>query len=150
MKKKLPVLLILLFSITLATAIATIDYAVNNQIDAELSVDFSFPEGPIKHGATGFLYGIAEENVPNSNLLYALSPQVLATRVPNGLQHPSGDIAHVESAFFDNGGANAIIYMQDIYPDWYYSYRPDYLETMSDVLDNLIVLKHADKFIYRL
>lgn len=149
MKKKLPLLLILLLSITLATAIATIDYAVNNQIDAELSVDFSSPEGPIKHGATGFLYGIAEENVPNSNLLYALSPQVLATRVPNGLQHPSGDIAHVESAFFDNGGANAIIYMQDIYPDWYYSYRPDYLETMSDVLDSLIVLKHADKFIYQ-
>ena len=149
MKKRFPVVVILVLTFALALAIATIDYNLNQQPDAELTVDFSYSEGEIKHGATGFLYGIAEHNVPNGNLLYALAPQVLATRMPNGLQHPSGDISHVENTFFDNGGKNAIIYMQDIYPDWYYSYREDYLETMSDVLDSLIVLENADKFIYQ-
>ncbi len=149
MKNRIPLLIVLVLALSLATAIATIDYNINQTIDAELTVDFSYSEGEIKHGATGFLYGIAEQDAPNGNLLYALSPQVLSTKVPNGLQHPSGDIAHVESTFFDNGGKNAIIYMQDIYPDWYYAYRKDYLDTMSNVLDDLVALEHSDKFIYQ-
>ena len=149
MRKQIPLIIILFSALIVAMTIASVDYYINKQPNAEITIDFLNSEGEIKHGATGFLYGIAEDNVPNGNLLYALSPQVLATRMPNGLQHPSGDISHVEDTFFDNGGQNAIIYMQDIYPDWYYSYREDYIETMSKVLDSLIVLKHSNKFIYQ-
>lgn len=151
MKKPLnTIILIITFSLVIATALVAINSELfDGKYDAELFVDFSFSEGEITHGGTGFLYGLAEPNVPDGNLLYGISPQVLATRVPNGLQHPSGDVAQVQNTFFENGGKNIIIYMQDIYPDWYYSYRADYLETMSKVLDSLVILEHSDKFIYQ-
>ncbi len=145
-------ILIIIISIVLilAVSIAVVCNEINRKAyTSHLVVDFSQNEGEIKHGAIGFLYGIAEPDVPSSNLLKGIKPQVLATRVPNGLQHPSGDVARVQSTFFDNGGQNVIIYMQDIYPDWYYAYRSDHLETMETVIDSLVELEHSDKFIYQ-
>ena len=136
---------ILLFSLMAMSSIFTRIF----KLPSQLTIDFSQDNGKITHGATGFLYGIAEPNVPNGNVLKGIAPKVLATRVPKGLQHPSGDISQVEDTFFENGGENAVIYMQDIYPEWYYGYRPNYLETMSNVLDDLIACKHSDKFIYQ-
>lgn len=120
-----------------------------SKYDSSLTIDYSIKQDEITHGATGFLYGIAEPEVPSGNMLYPLTPKVLSTRVPNGLQHPAGDLAQVSNTFFKNGGENIIIYMQDIYDDWYYSYRPDYLETTSKVLDTIIILENSDKFIYQ-
>lgn len=149
--KRLTTLLIVI-SLTLFSVITIC--AIDNELfsgvyKSELTIDYSTPQDEITHGATGFLYGLAEPDIPDGNMLYAISPKVLATRVPNGLQHPSGDLARVSGYFFENGGENIIIYMQDIYPDWYYSYREDYLDTMSNVIDTITPLEHSDKFIYQ-
>ena len=150
MKKKISLILIITLAILFATAFCAVQYELQEHLyESELTIDYSSPQDKITHGATGFLYGLAEPNVPNGNMLYALEPKVLSTKVPNGLQHPSGDLQKVNDYFFENGGKNIIIYMQDIYPDWYYSYRDDYLETMSSVLDTTIPLSNSDKFIYQ-
>ncbi len=150
MKQINTLIIIIALILTISTSIALVSIKLaKNEIHNELIVDLSNPVGEITHGATGFLYGIAEPDIPNGNLLKGIQPKVLATRVPNGLQHPSGDIAQVQKTFFENGGKNAIIYMQDIYPDWYYSYRSDYLVTMSEVLDSLVSLEYSDRFIYQ-
>ncbi len=143
-------IIIISLALIIAVSIAIASCEITKkEVSSSLVVDFSESEGEITYGAIGFLYGLAEPDVPNANLLNGIKPQVLATRVPNGLQHPSGDIAKVQSTFFENGGQNAIIYMQDIYPDWYYAYRSDHLATMEKVIDSLIVLEYSDKFIYQ-
>lgn len=150
MKKITKIILIISLSIFVALIICAVDHElVSGVYESKLIIDYSNPLDEITHGATGFLYGLAEPNVPDGRALYAISPKVLSTRVPNGLQHPSGDIAKVSEYFFENGGENIIIYMQDIYPDWYYAYREDYLITMSHVIDTIIPINNSDKFIYQ-
>ena len=150
MKKTILILLVISISLFIALAICVVDHELYSGVyKSELTIDFSAPQDEITHGATGFLYGLAEPNVPDGRMLYALSPKVLSTRVPNGLQHPSGDLARVSKYFFENGGQNIVIYMQDIYPDWYYAYRSDYLDTLSDVLDTITPIENADRFIYQ-
>ena len=150
MKKSTTIVLILLLALFSAIIFCTLEYSLNSGVyKSELTIDYSSPQDEITHGATGFLYGLAEPNIPDGRMLHALSPKVLSTRVPNGLQHPSGDLAQVSQYFFENGGQSIIIYMQDIYPDWYYSYREDYLETMSQVIDTITPLENSDKFIYQ-
>ena len=77
-------------------------------------------EGPeISHGAIGFLYGLAEENVPDALTVEGLSPKIAAQKVPDGLQHPIGDAAHVagnlESCDY------IVVYLQDAFSTWYYA-----------------------------
>ena len=77
-------------------------------------------EGPgISHGGAGFLYGLAEENVPDALTVEALAPKIAAQKVPDGLQHPIGDVSHVagnlESCDY------IVVYLQDAFSTWYYA-----------------------------
>ena len=61
----------------------------------KLYVDLSANTGALKHGATGFLYGLGNDGIPSANMLAPLKPQVAAQKPEGGLQHPNGDALNV-------------------------------------------------------
>ena len=83
-----------------------------------LIADFSETQGEISSGASGYLYGIAEEGVPSKNMTESVDISTVVQKAPEGLQHPIGDIGHVEN-HLDNTDYN-IVYLQDDYDTWYY------------------------------
>lgn len=115
-----------------------------------MEADFASPEGEITHGATGWLYGIAEDEVPSSDLLTPLSPQIACVKAPYGTQHPIGDVLNVAETFLDGGGKYLFVYMQDIYPDWYYKYegQEDYVAKVTEMTKILAEQPYSDKLIY--
>jgi len=115
-----------------------------------LNIDFTLSEGEISYGATGYLYGFSEDGVPSGDLLQGLKPKIAAVKAADGLQHPVGDVLHVASTFIDNGGEKLFIYMQDIYPEWYYVYRgqADYVEKVDVMMDKLVASEYKEHFIY--
>lgn len=98
---------------------------------AEITVDLADRSlGEIYHGASAALYGLSEPNVPDINTLIPIEPSHILQKAPNGLQHPSGDALRVSDYFFEAGGGNVQIYMQDYYERWYYPSRTaeEYIE----------------------
>ena len=68
--------IIILISILLFSAITMCSiFSRIFKTTSQLTVDFNSPEGEITYGGTGFLYGIAEPNVPNGNILKGLKPK---------------------------------------------------------------------------
>lgn len=85
-----------------------------------LSIDAAEETGPVTHGATGFLYGLGDPGIPAQQMLSALHPVTAAQKAPDGLQHPNGDALSTARQFFDAGGRDLQVYMQDIYKEWPY------------------------------
>ncbi len=98
-----------------------------------LNVDFEDVIGPIEHGATGFLYGLGEDNVPNVNLLTPIKPSTVEQNAPDGLQHPSGDAIKIADTFLEGGGATIQVACADIYANWPYEFEsiPEYIEKLE-------------------
>lgn len=83
-----------------------------------LTADLSVKTGDVTTGASGYLYGIAEEGVPSKNMTESVDISTVSQKVTGGLQHPIGDISHVDSQL-DSTDYN-VVYLQDIYSTWYY------------------------------
>jgi len=80
-----------------------------------LTVDMSKETGDILHGASGFLYGISNEDVPTTNTLVPLKPKVLATKGALGTEHPYGDALDVAETFLSSGGEQVMMYNSNYY-----------------------------------
>ncbi len=80
-----------------------------------LTVDMSAETGDILHGASGFLYGISNEDVPTVNTLVPLKPKVLATKGALGTEHPYGDALDVAETFLAGGGEQVMMYNSNYY-----------------------------------
>ena len=147
--KKLPVILFIILVAACITA-GVISFFACEPSTHTLQVDFSLPEGEITHGATGWLYGIAEDEVPSSDLLTPLAPQIACVKAPGGTQHPIGDVLNVAETFLKGGGKYLFVYMQDIYPDWYYKYQgqEDYVQKVKEMSAILSAQEYSGKLIY--
>ena len=85
-------------------------------------VDLNVPTGAVKHGATGFLYGPADEGVPTDTTMAGIAPMdLMVAKAPHGIQHPNGDVLDVTEQFKRNGGNDIQIYMKDFYPNFPYA-----------------------------
>ena len=80
-----------------------------------LTVDLGEKTGDILHGASGFLYGISNEDVPTTNTLVPLKPKVLATKGALGTEHPYGDALDVAETFLASGGEQVMMYNSNYY-----------------------------------
>lgn len=80
-----------------------------------LVVDMLDDQGEIMHGASGFLYGISSEGVPENSLIVPLMPKVLATKGALGTEHPYGDALDVAESFFMSGGEMVQMYCSNYY-----------------------------------
>lgn len=129
-----------------------------------LIADFSESEREISSGASGYLYGIAEEGVPSKNMTESVDISTVVQKAPEGLQHPIGDIEHVEN-HLENTDYN-IVYLQDDYDTWYYCHeeinnkrkagtynwethvREDFLPRVRRIVNTLSEKEYSEKTVY--
>ena len=86
-----------------------------------LTVDASEVLGESTTRATGFLYGLAESEVPSSAVTNALKISSVSQKVPDGLQHPTGDIDHIKGQL--DSCDYIVAYLQDSFDTWYYCHK---------------------------
>jgi len=117
---------------------------------SQLTVDLSANTGALRYGATGFLYGLGDEGIPNETMLSALRPQVAAQKAPDGLQHPNGDALRVAPMFKRAGGRHIEIYLQDVYPNWPYDNLgiADYLGKVDTIARKVVADPNRGFFVY--
>ena len=118
--------------------------------EPRLVVDLSSSTGMVKHGATGFLYGLGNDGIPSVNMLAPLKPQVAAQKPEAGLQHPNGDALNVADTYKAAGGKEIEIYIQDIYPNWPYNFLglEDYLVKVEQAVRQVADSPNRSLFSY--
>jgi len=87
-----------------------------------LTVDMAAEYRELEHGATGWLYGQGDDEVPTANTITALKPNTAVQKAPNGMQHPNGDVLDIANTFLNAGGKNIQIYVPDYYALWFYEF----------------------------
>jgi hypothetical protein len=117
---------------------------------SRLVVDLAAGTGPLRYGATGFLYGLGDEGIPNETMLAALRPQVTAQKAPDGLQHPNGDALRIAPMFKRAGGRDIQIYLQDIYKQWPYEDLgiADYLAKVDTIARKVVADPYRASYVY--
>jgi hypothetical protein len=117
---------------------------------SQLTVDLAAGTGALRYGATGFLYGLGDEGIPNETMLAALKPQVAAQKAPDGLQHPNGDALKIAPMFKRAGGREIQIYMQDVYQHWPYENLGinDYLAKVDTMARKVVADPHRTSYVY--
>ncbi|MCR5523169.1 MAG: hypothetical protein K6F64_05985 [Clostridia bacterium] len=85
---------------------------------AVMSFDFSEKTGKVMKGASGYLYGIAENGVPSAEMAESVDIKTIVQKVPGGLQHPVGDLNNADKIL--KCADYEIVYLQDVYDTWYY------------------------------
>lgn len=114
-----------------------------------LTIDFS-QQSELTGRASGFLYGLAEEDVPTVEIVESIGINTLATKPAGGLQHPIGDVEQVADSFTKAGGEYLMIYTQDMYDTWYY--QLDSLEAYNQKVKKTVTQmessEYRDKLIY--
>ena len=115
-----------------------------------LLVNLATSTGALRYGATGFLYGLGDEGIPNETMLAALKPQVTAQKAPDGLQHPNGDALKIAPMFKRAGGRDIQIYMQDIYQQWPYENLgiTDYLAKVDTMTRKVVADPYRSSYVY--
>ena len=114
-----------------------------------LTIDFS-QQSELTGRASGFLYGIAEDDVPTAEIVESIGINTLATKPAGGLQHPIGDVNQVADTFTEAGGEYLLIYTQDMYDTWYYQF--DSLELYNERVRKTVTemenSEYKDKLVY--
>ncbi|MGN0572959.1 MAG: hypothetical protein ACI4IX_03375 [Acutalibacteraceae bacterium] len=83
-----------------------------------LEIDCAVSEGEVSSRASGYLYGVAQNGVPDSAMTESIDISSVSQKVINGLQHPIGDVDNVVPAL-DNCDY-ITVYLQDCFDTWYY------------------------------
>lgn len=109
--------LILSFVTVISMAAEGIPYAFR----PTLEVDANSYLGEVSSRASGYLYGVAENGVPDSAVVESLDVSSISQKVIDGLQHPIGDVDHV-APMLDNCDY-ITVYMQDCFDTWYYCHQ---------------------------
>lgn len=79
--------------------------------------------GEVTNGASGYLYGMAEEGVPSYNMTESLDISSVSAKTQGGLQHPIGEVGDVAAQLTKDGKCDYIVvYLQDMFPTWYYDH----------------------------
>ena len=129
-----------------------------------IEFDSAAYEGDFTHGACGFLYGMAQENVPSKEVVKSLRISSSSQKVIGGLQHPIGDIDNVYMNLADSD--YSVVYLQDSYPDWYYAHseinrrreageydcsefvKTDFLPKVREKVEALSAKPYSDNLVY--
>ncbi|WP_411342655.1 CBM35 domain-containing protein [Paenibacillus sp. WLX1005] len=98
---------------------------VSAAVPATFTVDVSESYRPVTHVASGSLYGLAEEGRPADDLIGPTKPKMFTQMAPDGGQLPNGETTPIGDALkvadiAKRNGADVMIRMPDIYPDFPY------------------------------
>ncbi len=104
----------------------------------------------LKHGASGWLYGLGAEGVPSANTMTPLKPHTAVQKAPNGMQHPNGDVLDVAQTFLDAGGQDLQIYVPDYYALWFYEFSStdEYLDILKMEVEECIAKGIENDVVY--
>lgn len=151
MKKFLSFLLTVAILATLVSMPVTTDAAFT----PTLTVNMANKTGAMRHGSSGFLYGLGSAGTPSVNTLTPLKPSTAVQKAPDGLQHPTGDVLDVAGTFISAGGEQVQIYLQDIYALWPYEQTSfeEYLSRIEVMIPKIVELRNSNpdykgKFVY--
>lgn len=118
----------------------------------------------ISSRACGYLYGLAQEEVPSSEAVKSLNISSLSQKVLGGLQHPISDVDDVSKQFYNCD--YVVVYLQDCYPTWYYHHKEieemrkngvydsenfvetDFLPKVRRCVTDISQKDYADKIVY--
>jgi hypothetical protein len=144
MRRKIAVAVVATTTASLLTALPA------QAAPSQITFDLATSTGPLRYGATGFLYGLGDEGIPNETMLAALKPQVTAQKAPDGLQHPNGDALRIAPMFKRAGGREIQIYMQDVYAQWPYENLGinDYLAKVETQVRKVIADPYRTSYVY--
>ena len=99
------------------------DFDVRDFLKPTIVFDASDLTGEVTSGASGFLYGLAEDGVPSYNMVESVDVSTVSAKTLGGLQHPIGDVDNVANEVIAGGSCDYIIvYLQDMYSTWYYDW----------------------------
>ena len=77
--------------------------------------------GSVTSGASGYLYGVAEDGVPSYEMAQSLDVSSASVKTAGGLQHPIGDVNNVANELLSGGSCDyLVVYLQDMFSTWYY------------------------------
>lgn len=115
-----------------------------------VTIDVSEKTGEITNGASGFLYGFAEPDIPTVEIARSIDVSTLSTKAYGGLQHPIGDVNQVADTFLSAGGKQIIVYTQDMYDTWYYQLdsMEEYLARVRQTVTATEQANYADHVVY--
>ena len=129
-----------------------------------VTFDLSQTTGDVTSGASGYLYGLAENGVPSMAMCESVDISSVSQKVVDGLQHPIGDIDHVYP-MLDSTDYN-VVYLQDSYDTWYYAHdeimqmradgtydwqtfmTEDFFPRVKASVEKLSASSYADKVVY--
>lgn len=129
-----------------------------------IEVDAAVSMGEVSSRASGYLYGIAQSNVPDSAMTESVDIASISQKVIGGLQHPIGDVDNASPAL---GSCDYItVYLQDCFDTWYYCHdeiwqmrkagtydhtdfvRTRFLPQVREKVTELSKKDYADKLVY--
>ncbi len=129
-----------------------------------IEIDASVTGNEISTKATGYLYGLAQSNVPDSNIVESLDISSVSQKVISGLQHPIGDVDDVSPQL--DSCDYIVVYLQDCFDTWYYCHeeinslrqsgnydsltftRERFLPQVREKVTELSQKEYADRLVY--
>jgi Carbohydrate binding module (family 35)/Carbohydrate binding module (family 6) len=116
---------------------------------SQLTINVNSDNGAILHGASGWLYGQSELDLPSQNLMAPLKPRYSAGKPPQGLQHAGGDVTQITPSYLSSGGVGMQIYLQDIFSTFYPNPGiSSYTSTVQGIVNSLKSNPNFNDFIY--
>ncbi len=129
-----------------------------------LAVDAGSVQSEVSSRASGYLYGVAENGVPDSAVVESLDVASISQKVLDGLQHPIGDVDHVAPVL--DSCEYITVYLQDCFDTWYYCHgeiselraqgvydceafvRERFLPQVEEAVKKLAQKDYADRLVY--
>lgn len=128
-------------------------HAANPQLTVDLA---TIVKPNVDHAASGALYGLRFDRVPNDRALAPLRMKMLAQppanpgMLPNGEVRPFGDAVKVSEQAIRNGIEQIQIYMPDVYPNFPQKWISwdDYLSKVDSIVDSVQKANKPNLFTY--
>ena len=112
---------IISFIMSLVTVITLASEGIPYMFRPTLEVDAAVSEREVSSRASGFLYGIAQNGVPDAAMVESIDISSVSQKVIDGLQHPIGDVD--EAAKMLDNCDYITVYLQDAFDTWYYAWQ---------------------------
>ena len=150
--------------LSLFTALSLMAEGLPYLFQPVIEVDAAVSMGAVSSRASGYLYGVAQSNVPDAAMTESVDIASVSQKVIGGLQHPIGDVDNVSPAL---GNCDYItVYLQDCFDTWYYCHdeiwqlrkagtydhmdfvRTRFLPQVREKVTELSQKEYADKLVY--
>ena len=155
---------IISFILSIFTVISLTAEGLPYLFQPTLEIDASVSMCEVSSRASGYLYGVAQNGVPDGAMTESIDIASVSQKVIGGLQHPIGDVDSV-APVLDNCDY-ITVYLQDCFDTWYYCHdeiwnlrkegeydymefvRSRFLPQVEEKVKELSEKDYADRLVY--